>query len=247
MFTKILHRPALAIVISVLILFLGGLAINTLPISQFPSVAPPSVVVAVSYPGASAEVLVDSVLIILEQAINGVQDMRYMASAATSAGEATIQIIFEPGTDPNVAVVNVNNRIQIVKNRLPPIVEREGIIVMQIMTSMLMYVNIYSTDKGLDQNFLYNYATVNILPEIKRTRGMGTRQYSRQPRVCHADLAESRPHARLQGVRRRRHEGGGGTEHDRFARTTRPGDGQDVAIRRVRPDLGGALQQAGAV
>ena len=88
MFANILHRPALAIVISVIILFLGGLAINTLPISQFPSVAPPSVIVAVSYPGASAKVLVDSVLIILEQAINGVPDMRYMASAATSAGEA---------------------------------------------------------------------------------------------------------------------------------------------------------------
>jgi HAE1 family hydrophobic/amphiphilic exporter-1 len=174
MFAKILHRPALAIVISVLILFLGGLAINTLPISQFPSVAPPSVVVSVSYPGASAEVLVDSVLIILEQAINGVQDMRYMASAATSAGEGAIQIIFEPGTDPNVAVLNVNNRIQIVKNRLPSIVEREGIIVMQNMTSMLMYVNIYSTDKAIDQNFLYNYVTVNLLPEIRRTRGVGT-------------------------------------------------------------------------
>ncbi len=174
MFAKFLTRPALAIVISILILFLGGLAINTLPISQFPSVAPPSVVVSVSYPGASAEVLVDSVLIILEQAINGVQDMRYMASAATSAGEGAIQIIFEPGTDPNVAVLNVNNRIQIVKNRLPSIVEREGIIVMQNMTSMLMYVNIYSTDKSIDQNFLYNYVTVNLLPEIRRTRGVGT-------------------------------------------------------------------------
>ncbi len=110
----------------------------------------------------------------MEQSINGVQDMRYMASAATSAGEATILIIFEPGTDPNVAVLNVNNRINIVKNRLPPIVEREGIIVMQAMTSMLMYVNVYSTDESVDQNFLYNFATVNILPEIKRVRGVGT-------------------------------------------------------------------------
>lgn len=174
MFAKILHRPALAIVISLIILFLGGLAIKTLPISQFPSVAPPSVVVAVSYPGASAEVLVDSVLVILEQAINGVQDMRYMTSAATSAGEAAIQIVFEPGTDPNVAVLNVNNRIQMVKNRLPPIVEREGIIVLQNMSSMLMYVNVYSTDKNVDQNFLFNYVTVNVLPEIKRTQGVGT-------------------------------------------------------------------------
>jgi HAE1 family hydrophobic/amphiphilic exporter-1 len=174
MFAKFLHRPALAIVISILILFLGALAINTLPISQFPSVAPPSVMVSVSFPGASAEVLVDSVLIILEQAINGVPNMRYMASAATSAGEGAIQIIFEPGTDPNVSVLNVNNRIQMVKNRLPAIVEREGIIVMQNMTSMLMYVNIYSKDKSIDQNFLYNYVTVNLLPEIRRTRGVGT-------------------------------------------------------------------------
>ena len=107
MFAKILHRPALAIVISLVILFLGGLAIVTLPISQFPSVAPPSVIVSVSFPGASARILVDSTLVIMERAINGVQDMRYMTSASTSAGEATIQIIFEPGTDPNVAVLNV--------------------------------------------------------------------------------------------------------------------------------------------
>ncbi len=184
MFSKFLHRPALAIVISIIILFLGGLSITTLPIAQFPNVAPPSVVVTVAFPGASANVLVDSVLVILEQAINGVADMRYMASAATSAGEATIMIIFEPGTDPNVAVLNVQNRIQTVKNRLPPLVEREGIIVMQAMTSMLMYVNVYSTDPSHDQNFLYNYANVNLLPEIKRIRGigsatiLGSRQYA---------------------------------------------------------------------
>ncbi len=173
MFAKFLHRPALAIVISLLILFMGGLAINSLPISQFPSVAPPSVVVSVSYPGASANVLVDSVMVILEQSINGVQDMRYMIGDATSAGEGTIQIIFEPGTDPDIAVLNVNNRIQAVKNNLPPIVEREGIIVMQNMSSMLMYVNVFSTDPSHDQNFLYNYATVKLLPEIKRIQGVG--------------------------------------------------------------------------
>ncbi|MCA9029930.1 MAG: efflux RND transporter permease subunit, partial [Planctomycetaceae bacterium] len=173
MFQKFLHRPALAIVISVLILFMGGLAITSLPISQLPTVAPPSVVVTVSYPGASAKVLVESVMVILEQSINGVPNMRYMTSSATSAGEGAIQIVFEPGTDPNVAVLNVNNRVQAVKNNLPPIVEREGIIVLQNMSSMLMYVNVYSTDKNVDQNFLYNYANVNILPEIKRIQGVG--------------------------------------------------------------------------
>ncbi len=173
MFSKFLHRPALAIVISLLILFMGGLAINVLPTSQFPSVAPPSVRVSVSYPGASAKILVDSTMVLLEQAINGVPNMRYMMGDATSAGEGTIQIVFEPGTDPNVAVMNVNNRVQAVKNNLPPIVQREGIIVMQNMTSMLMYVNIFSEDEHHDQNFLYNYATVNVVNELKRIPGVG--------------------------------------------------------------------------
>jgi HAE1 family hydrophobic/amphiphilic exporter-1 len=184
MFTKILYRPALAIVISIILLFLGGLAIVTLPVSQFPSVTPPTVEVAIAYPGASAEVLVDSVLIPLEQSINGVQGMRYIASDATSAGEATIRIYFDPGTDPNIAVVNVQNRVSIVINRLPPLVQREGIIVSQVMPSMLMYVNVFSTDEKVDQKFLYNFASSNILPEIQRIKGMGrarilgSRQYA---------------------------------------------------------------------
>ncbi|MBI1348003.1 multidrug transporter [bacterium] len=176
MFAKFLHRPALAIVISLLILLMGGLSIISLPISQFPDVAPPSVVVSISFPGASAKILVDSTLVILERALNGVPDMRYMTSAGTSAGEAAIMITFEPGTDPNVAVLNVNNRIQMVKNQLPPIVEREGIVVMQNMTSMLMYVNVYSTDPNVDQNFLYNYVSANLLPEIQRINGVGRAQ-----------------------------------------------------------------------
>jgi HAE1 family hydrophobic/amphiphilic exporter-1 len=174
MFARILHRPAFAIVVSLILLFLGGLSIGTLPISQFPTVAPPSVMVTVSFPGASAKVLVESVMVILEQSINGVQNMRYMTSSATSAGEGAIQVIFEPGTDPNVSVMNVNNRVLAVKNNLPPIVQREGIIVLQNMSSMLMYVNVYSKDKNVDQNFLYNYATVNILNEIKRIQGVGS-------------------------------------------------------------------------
>src|SRR3974390_1541170 len=173
MFTKILYRPALAIVISIILLFLGVLGIRTLPIAQFPNVVPPTVEVAIAYPGASANVLVDSVLIPLEQSINGVQNMRYMVSSATSAGEATIRIFFEPGTDPNINVVNVQNRVNIMLSRLPPLVVREGILVSQVVPSMLMYVNLYSTDKGVDQKFLYNFANVNIIPVIKRIQGMG--------------------------------------------------------------------------
>ena len=173
MFERFLRRPALAIVISLLILFMGALAINTLPISQFPSVAPPTVRVAVSYPGASAKILIDSTMVILEQAINGVPNMRYMMGDATSAGEGTITVVFEPGTDPRIAVMQVNNRVQAVKNNVPELVQREGIIVQQNMTSMLMYVNVFSTDPNVDQNFLYNFATVNINQELSRIQGVG--------------------------------------------------------------------------
>ena len=164
MFRNILHRPALAIVISIILLFLGVLGVRTLPVEQFPSVAPPTVMVSIAYPGASANVLVDSVLIPLEQSINGVQNMRYMTSDATSAGEATIRIYFEPGTDPNINVVNVQNRVNIMMNRLPPLVQREGILVSQVVPSMLMYVNIYSTDPSADQKLLYNFANSKVMP-----------------------------------------------------------------------------------
>ena len=173
MFTKILHRPALAIVISIILLFLGVLGIKTLPIAQFPNIAPPTVQVSIAYPGASANVLVDSVLIPLEQSINGVQNMRYMVSSATSAGEAAILIYFEPGTDPNINVVNVQNRVNIMLSRLPPLVVREGILVSQVVPSMLMYVNIYSTDPNADQKDLFNFANVNVMPVLKRIQGMG--------------------------------------------------------------------------
>src|SRR5438270_4236102 len=173
MFTKILYRPALAIVISIILLFLGGLGIKTLPTPQSPDITPPTVEVAIAYPAASANVLVDSVLIPLEQSINGVQNMRYMTSDATSAGEATIRIFFEPGTDPDINVVNVQNRVNIMLSRLPPLVVREGILVSQVVPSMLMYVNIYSKDPSADQKFLYNFANVNIMPVIKRIQGMG--------------------------------------------------------------------------
>ena len=173
MFTRILYRPALAMVISIILLFLGGLGMKTLPIAQYPDVAPPTVQVAIAYPGASADVLVNSVLVPLEQSINGVQNMRYMVSSATSAGEATITIYFEPGTDPNINVVNVQNRVNVMKNRLPPLVVREGILVYQVVPSMLMYVNIYSTDPKADQKELFNFANVYVMPRLKRIPGMG--------------------------------------------------------------------------
>src|SRR6476620_3443559 len=173
MFEKILYRPALAIVISILLLFLRWLGIKTLPIAQFPDIAPPTVMVSISYPGASANVLVESVLIPLEQSINGVQNMRFITSSATSAGEAAIIIYFEPGTNPDINVVNVQNRVNIVLFQLPSLVVREGILVSQVVPSMLMYVNIYSKDPNADQKDLFNFANVYVMPRLKRVKGMG--------------------------------------------------------------------------
>jgi HAE1 family hydrophobic/amphiphilic exporter-1 len=163
---------------------MGVLAIKTLPTSQFPEISPPMVMVSCAYPGASAKVLTESVLIPLEQAVNGVPGMKYMTSDAVSAGEANIQIVFNLGTDPEQAVVNVNTRIAQVVNRLPVLVQREGLIVNRVVPNMLMYVNLYSKDKGTDMKYLFNYAGVNMIPEIQRIDGigrasiLGSRQYA---------------------------------------------------------------------
>ncbi|MCB0640407.1 MAG: efflux RND transporter permease subunit [Phaeodactylibacter sp.] len=184
MFRNFIKRPVLAIVVSLIIMFMGALSIETLPVSQFPEIAPPRVLISIAYPGASADVLVKSTLIPLERSINGVQGMKYIVSDATSAGEATIQVIFELGTDPNRAVVNVKNRVDQVMNRLPPLVQLEGVVVSRVQPSMLMYINLFSKDTEADEKFLYNYANVNIIPEIQRINGiasakiLGSRQYA---------------------------------------------------------------------
>lgn len=185
MFQRFIRKPVLAIVISIVIIFVGILAINTLPKSQFPEIAPPMVVVYASYPGASSKVLVDAVLIPMEQAINGVPGMKYMFSTAASSGEANIQIVFNLGEDPNAALVNVQNRIEQMKMRLPPLVQLEGIVVQRLLPSMLMYVNLYSKDTtDADMKYVFNYAYINMLPELQRINGigqariLGSRQYA---------------------------------------------------------------------
>lgn len=184
MFNKILHRPIFAIVISLVIVLMGLLAITQLPISQFPEIAPTTVNIFIAYPGSNADVLVKSTLTQLETAINGVQDMRYIVSDATSAGEATIRVIFEPGTDPNQAVIRVKTRVDQVMPLLPQLVQREGVIITPIQPSMLMYINLYSEDKNTDEKFLYNYAYTKMIPEIQRINGiamaqiLGSRKYA---------------------------------------------------------------------
>lgn len=173
MFTKFIKRPVLAIILSLVIVFLGGLAIKTLPTSQFPSIAPPMVMITCAYPGANAKTLAESVIIPIEQSINGVWGMKYMTSDATSAGEVAITIVFNLGTNPDEALVQISNRVEQIRNRLPVLVQREGVIITPVMPSMLMYVNLYSKDKNADMKFLFNYAGVNMIPEIQRIDGIG--------------------------------------------------------------------------
>ena len=173
MFSKFIQRPVLAIALSLAIVFLGILAIFTRPISQFPEIAPPRVNIFIEFPGSNADVLIKSTLTIMERAINGVPGMQYMMSDATSAGEATIQIIFEPGTDPTIAAARVKTRVDQVWANLPILVQREGVIITPVQPSMLMYVNFFSTDKNYDQKFLFNYADNLVVPEIQRISGVG--------------------------------------------------------------------------
>ncbi|MGN7720089.1 efflux RND transporter permease subunit [Chitinophaga sp. 22620] len=173
MFNKFIQRPVLSIVISLIIVFLGVLAITQLPVTQFPSISPPKVNVTAEYPGANGELMIKSVIIPLERAINGVPGMKYIASDAGNDGEATIQVVFNLGTDPNQASLNVQNRVASVVNKLPPLVVREGVKITREESNMLMYINLYSDDPHTDQKFLFNFADINILSELKRVNGVG--------------------------------------------------------------------------
>ncbi|MGY4385297.1 HAE1 family hydrophobic/amphiphilic exporter-1 [Pedobacter sp. UYP24] len=173
MFNKFIHRPVLSIVISLIIIFLGALAMTKLPVTQFPSISPPKVNITAEYPGANGELMTKAVLIPLERAINGVPGMKYMASDAGNDGEASIQVVFNLGTDPNQASINVQNRVASVVNKLPPLVVREGVKITREESSMLLYINLYSKDPKMDEKFLFNFADINILSELKRVNGVG--------------------------------------------------------------------------
>ncbi len=184
MFNRFIKRPVLSIVISLVVVFLGVLSLMNLPVTQFPSISPPKVNITVEYPGSNNELMIKSVIIPLEQALNGVPGLKYMTSDAGNDGEGSIQLIFNLGTDPNIAAVNVQNRVSAAVNKLPPIVVREGVKISREEPNMLMYVNLYSDDPKADQKFLFNYADINVLPELKRIDGvgfadiLGNRQYA---------------------------------------------------------------------
>ncbi len=173
MFNKFIERPVLSIVISLLIVLIGVLAMTTLPITQLPSISPPKVNVTASYPGANNELLVKSVIIPIERALNGAPGIKYIASDAGNDGEANIQVIFKLGTDPNQAAINIQNRVSTIVNKLPPLVIREGVKITREESNNLLYINVFSTDPSMDQKFLYNYTDINLLSEIKKVDGVG--------------------------------------------------------------------------
>ncbi|WP_293873701.1 efflux RND transporter permease subunit [Flavobacterium sp.] len=173
MFSKFIQRPVLSIVISLMIVLLGVLAMTSLPVTQLPSISPPKVNIIAEYPGANNELLIKSVIIPLERAINGVPGMKYIASSAGNDGEASVQVVFNLGTDPNQASINIQNRVASVVNKLPPLVVREGVKITREESNNLLYINLFSKDASMDQKFLFNYTDINILSDLKRVDGVG--------------------------------------------------------------------------
>jgi len=174
MFKKFIDRPVLATVISVLLVILGVLGLTNLPLQQFPDIAPPAVQVIANYPGANAETVLRSVAPSLEESINGVENMSYMSSTASNDGSLVITVYFKLGTDPDQAAVNVQNRVSQATSQLPAEVVQAGVTTAKQQNSLLMVVDLYSENEALyDQTFLANYAQINIIPEIKRIKGVG--------------------------------------------------------------------------
>ena len=173
MFQKFIDRPVLSTVISIIIVILGILGLTTLPIEQYPEIAPPTVQVTASYTGANAETVLNSVITPLEEQINGVEGMLYMTSNASNDGAATINVFFELGTDPDIAAVNVQNRVARANSVLPQAVVQTGVITQKSQTSALMFFSLFSDNENYDATFVENYARINLVPKLQRIKGVG--------------------------------------------------------------------------
>jgi len=173
MLTHFIHRPVLSTVISILLTLLGALGLYSLPVAQYPEVAPPTIQVTASYEGANAEVILNTTVVPLEEQINGVENMTYMTSSATNDGVGTINIYFKVGTNPDLASVNVQNRVSRATPLLPPEVTRAGVSVIKRQQGSLLISSLYSESPAYDETFLQNYALINLFPRIKRVTGVG--------------------------------------------------------------------------
>ena len=176
MLKRFIERPVLSTVISVLLVIMGIIGLVTLPISQYPEIAPPTVFVSANYNGANADVVLKSVIIPLEEQINGVENMTYMTSSAGNDGSASITIFFKVGTNPDLAAVNVQNRVARASSLLPQVVTQSGVTVGKSQNTNLLIFALYSENKAYDATFLQNYATINLVPAIQRVNGVGNIQ-----------------------------------------------------------------------
>lgn len=170
---KFINRPVLSTVISIVIVILGVLGLLSLPISQYPDIAPPTVRVSTTYQGANAQTVLNSVIAPLEEQINGVENMMYMTSTATNTGEANIDIYFKQGTNPDMAAVNVQNRVSKAQGLLPAEVTKVGVVTSKRQNSMLLVFSLYSPDNKYDNVFLENYVKINLIPQVQRIQGVG--------------------------------------------------------------------------
>ena len=168
-----IERPVLSAVISITIVVVGIIGLFSLPVEQYPDIAPPTIMVSTTYYGASAETLQKSVIAPLEEAINGVEDMTYMTSSATNSGSVSITVYFKQGTDPDMAAVNVQNRVSRATGQLPAEVTQVGVTTSKRQTSILQMFSLYSPDDSYDENFLSNYISINLKPQILRISGVG--------------------------------------------------------------------------
>lgn len=177
MLKKIIDRPVLATVISLIIVILGIIGLNQLAVTRFPDISPPTITVSGSYPGGNSETVIRSVVTPLEEQINGVEDMVYIKSNASNDGSFSISIIFKQGVNADQAAVNVQNRVQQATPILPQEVVRMGLTTSKQQNSMVMIFNIYTDDnKKYDETFLQNYANINLIPQVKRVKGVGQAQ-----------------------------------------------------------------------
>ena len=171
--SRFIERPVLSTVISILIVILGFMGLLSLPVLQYPDIAPPTISVSTSYTGANAQTVLNSVIVPLEEQINGVEGMDYMSSTATSTGSARITITFKQGTDPDMAAVNVQNRVAMAQGLLPAEVTRVGVITQKRQNSMLAVFSVVDTSDKYSQEFVENYAQINVIPQVKRINGVG--------------------------------------------------------------------------
>ena len=185
-----INRPVLSTVISIFIVLLGLIGLFSLPVTQFPDIAPPTIRVSTTYTGANAQAVLNSVIAPLEESINGAEGMTYMESTATNTGSADITVYFEQGFDPDMAAVDVQNRVAKAQNLLPAEVTQVGVLTQKRQSSMLLMVALYDPTGRYSMEFIDNYAKINMIPQLQRVSGVGRHVVRR--RLLDANLAEAR-------------------------------------------------------